>query len=589
MAGKRYEFWIFVAIIAVAIFFRFYQLDSLPDGRAGIPPGLWPDEAANGVDALKVLDGCQNAPGLASAQPRVGEISKCLTEFKIFYPANNGREGLFINIQALSIGLFGPEPWALRLVSAIFGTLTVLGLYLLVRHLYDWRTAAIASFFLSVSFWHVNFSRIGFRAIMLPFILVWAFYFLWRGLRNGHLKEFFIAGLIGGTGFYTYFSFRIVPLIALILFWNYWTHLKTHYSHSKYEQTRNRMLRGFALLMLTVTIMALPLLFYFYAHPEDFLKREGRPISVFAQEEPLKKLGLSVVKTLAMFNFAGDYNQRHNIPGLPQLSLPIGLLFAIGFLRELAHWLKRKPGLTAIALPGLRSRNCFGGVGVKAGHFSTVHTFLFSWFFIMLLPGFLSTEAPHALRTIGVIPVVMIFAAHGFRWVINFMLRYHRITDWHAFADKPIYKKESGLLLVLTVTIFLVSLGFLEYSRYFRKWGSDPGLNDAFAQRYVDIADYLKSTESNIPRYIFVNEGDVSVDGVPNNAQTIKFLTRTHSQQCSVDNNIYYFGSNDLRAMRFPGQFILIPLKDSPDLGNDLFWKLGLYPEKYNSFVVYRK
>lgn len=548
MVKKRFEIWIFIAMVIIAVFFRFYQLNS-------IPPGLWPDEAANGVDALKALDGCQNI-----------EISKCLTELRIFYPANNGREGLFINLQAVSIKLFGATPFALRVVSAIFGTLTVLGLYLLTRYLYDWRTAAIASFFLSISFWHVNFSRIGFRAIMLPFILVWAFYFLWRGLKSGHLKEFFIAGIIGGIGFYTYFSFRIAPLIALVLFWNYWSHLKTHYSHSKYEQTCNRMLRGFALLMLTAIIMALPLLFYFYTHPEDFLKREGQPISVFAQEEPLKELVLSVVKTLGMFNFAGDYNQRHNIPGWPQLSLLIGLLFAIGFLRELVHWLKRKPG-----------------------HFSTIHTFLFSWFFIMLLPGFLSTEAPHALRTIGVLPVVTIFAAHGFRWLINSILRYHHVTDRHAFADKLTYKKESRLLLVLTVGIFLVSLGFLEYSRYFRKWGLDPGLNNAFAQRYVDIANYLKVTKFDVPRYILVNEGDVFVDGVPNNAQTIKFLTRTHSQQCSVDNKIYYLGSNDLQAMRFSGQFILIPLKDDVSLRDELFWKFGLHSEKYDSFVIYKK
>ncbi len=535
---RKHEWVVLLSIIAIAVFFRFYQLDS-------IPPGLWPDEAANGVDALKALDE---------------------RDFRIFYPANNGREGLFINIQALSIGLFGPEPWALRLVSAIFGTLTVLGLYLLVRHMYDWRTAAIASFFLSVSFWHVNFSRIGFRAIMLPFILVWAFYFLWRGLRSGHLKEFFIAGLIGGIGFYTYFSFRIAPLIALVLFWNYWTHLKTHYSHSKYEQTRNQMLRGFALLILTVTIMALPLLFYFYTHPEDFLKREGRPISVFAQEKPLKELGLSIVKTLGMFNFTGDYNQRHNIPGWPELSLPIGILFAVGFLRELKHWLSR-----------------------KHSHFSTVHTFLFSWFFIMLLPGFLSTEAPHALRTIGAIPVVMIFAAHGFRWLVNLVFRYHHVTDPHAYADKPTYKKESGLILALTVTIFLTSLGFLEYSRYFRSWGSDPGINDAFAQRYVDIANYLNGNASAVSKYVLVNEGDVFVDGVPNNAQTIKFLTRTHSQQCSVDKKIYYLRNDELLAGQFPGQFILIPLKDNPNLRNELFWKFSLYPETHGPFTLYKR
>ncbi len=538
MTKFRLEILVFLAILTVAVFFRFYQLDTTP-------PGLWPDEAANGVDALKAIDN---------------------HHFSIFYPANNGREGLFINLQAVSIWLLGATPYALRVVSAIIGTLTVIGLYFLTKQIFNWRMGAVASFFLAISFWHVNFSRIGFRAIMLPFILVWAFYFLWRGLKTGHLKEFFIAGLIGGIGFYTYFSYRIAPLIALILFWNYWSYLKKDFDHSKYEQSKVQLLRGFALMMLTVIIIALPLLYYFYAHPGDFLKRDGRPISVFAQEQPLKELGLSIVKTLGMFNFYGDYNQRHNIPGWPELSIPIGVLFAIGFLRELGHWLSR-----------------------KHGHFSTTHTFLFSWFFVMLIPGFLSTEAPHALRTIGVVPVVMIFAAHGFWWIINLISRQHRLTDPHFNADKTIYKLEHQVVVGFTVFVFLTSLAFLEYSRYFETWAGDSGLKEAFTQSYVDMSYYLNNNQSAIGKYILVNEGDVLVDGVPNNAQTIKYLTRTHSEACSVTKNIYYLRSDELVSGRLPGNIIVIPLKDDMTLRNDLFWKFGLHPEKLNSFVVYKK
>lgn len=538
MWNKRKEFWVFIAIITIAVFFRFCQLDTAP-------PGLWPDEAANGVDALKAIDS---------------------GHYSIFYPANNGREGLFINIQAFSIKLFGATPFALRLVSAIFGTLTVIGLYLLTRQLFTWRLAAIASFFLAISFWHVNFSRIGFRAIMLPLILVWAFYFLWRGLKTGHFKEFFLAGLIGGVGFYTYFSFRIAPLIALILFANYWFYLKKDFAHSKYEESKTKLLRGFALMMLTVIIVALPLLYYFYTHPEDFLKREGRPISVFAQDESLKELFLSVAGTLGMFNFKGDGNMRHNIPGWPELSLPIGLLFAIGFLKELGHWLSR-----------------------KHGHFSTIHTFLFSWFFVMLLPGFLSTEAPHALRTIGVVPVVMIFAAQGFWWLVSLISRYHQATDVHFYTDKTTYGKESMLLVSLTIAIFLSSLVFVEYSRYFRTWANDPGNKEAFTQKYVDISQYLNQNASNTPKYILANEGDVLVDGVPNNAQTIKFLTRSHSQECSLKNNIYFLNLEELEKLKLPNNLILIPLKDGPDLREQLFWKFGLYPVKIDSFVIYKK
>ncbi|MBI2064933.1 MAG: glycosyltransferase family 39 protein [Candidatus Yanofskybacteria bacterium] len=432
LAKKREEWFILFLILTVAVFFRFYQLGSLP-------PGLWPDEAVNGVDALKALDATDFS---AEDGPTFG--------WRIFYPANNGREGLFINMQAISIWLFGATPFALRVVSAIIGTLTVFGLYLLAKQLFNRRVASVSAFFLAISFWHVNFSRIGFQAIMLPFIMVFAFYFLWRGLRNGRLGEFFMAGVLGGLGFYTYFSYRIVPLIAILLFINYWYYLKKDFSHKKYEYARNQLLRGFTIMALTVIITTLPIGLYFLGHIEDFLKHEGRPISVFAQEQPLKELATSVVNTLAMFNFVGDHNQRHNIPGSPQLVLPIGLLFAVGFLRELAHWLSR-----------------------KHGHFSPIHTFMFSWFLIMLIPGFLSTEAPHALRTIGVIPIVMIFAAQGFWWLMDNLARLHRITDPHAQFDIKTHRYEAGFLIGITIIISLAALGFLEFSRYFQNWATN--------------------------------------------------------------------------------------------------------------------
>jgi len=144
-------------ILALAFFFRFWQLDSTP-------PGLYPDEAIHGNNALESIE---------------------TGDYKVFYPENNGREGLFINLIALSFRIFGPHIWTIRLFSAIFGFLTVLGLYLLTKQLFiddkrGTKIALLAAFFLSISFWHVNFSRIGFRGIMVPFCLVWSFYFLFN-------------------------------------------------------------------------------------------------------------------------------------------------------------------------------------------------------------------------------------------------------------------------------------------------------------------------------------------------------------------------------------------------------------------------
>ena len=90
-----------VLILILTVFLRLYQLDTAP-------PGIWYDEAYNGIDALKALED---------------------SDYKIFYPENFGREGLYINALALSFKLFGVNSFALRFPSAVFGILTVLGFY----------------------------------------------------------------------------------------------------------------------------------------------------------------------------------------------------------------------------------------------------------------------------------------------------------------------------------------------------------------------------------------------------------------------------------------------------------------------------
>src|SRR3989338_7555579 len=134
-----------LGILILATFLRFWDLGSTP-------PGLYPDEAMNGNNATEAIDN---------------------SNFEVFYRDNNGREGLFINIQALSISIFGNKPWALRGVSGIFGVFTVLGIFLLSREMFRSRQnrdrlALLAAFFLFSSFWHINFSGCGMRAFIRP-------------------------------------------------------------------------------------------------------------------------------------------------------------------------------------------------------------------------------------------------------------------------------------------------------------------------------------------------------------------------------------------------------------------------------------
>jgi len=492
--NRRREILIVIGILLIASFFRFYQLDK-------IPPGLYPDEAMNGSNAL---------------------VANTTGNYQIFYPENYGREGLFINIQAFFIKFFGIHPWVLRSVSAIFGILTVLGLYLLARELFDWRIAAVSSFLLAISFWHVNFSRIGFRAIMLPFILVYAFYFLWRGLRQSHWSSFFWAGIFGGLGFYTYFSYRIAPLIVLIVFINYWLFLKKDFHHENYEHTRNRFLGGFSLFMITTFFIALPIGIYFLKNPDNFLQRSTQ--SVFVQDRPLVELGGSVVKTLGMFTFLGDYNPRHNISGAPILGWPIAILFAIGFLKELFHWVRR-----------------------KHGHFSPVHTLMFAWFFVMLLPGFLSTEAPHALRAVGVIPIVMIFAARGFMWLFSASESWEAITHpWESFRHNQF------LTPVLVALALMAALGFYEYNRYFNVWAPNQLTAAAFSANYVEIANQINAQPISKKKYVIVDAATaIEAYGLPISAETVMFLTDTVLPSTQRAKNLTYLTASQAIKYKF--------------------------------------
>ena len=314
---------------------------------------------------------------------------------------------------------------ALGIFSATIGILTVIGLYLLAKELFEWRLAVIASYLAAISFWHVNFSRMESTAIMVPFILVYVFYFLWKGLKHNHLPSFIMAGVFGGLGFYAHNSFYVAPLIAIVLFINYWWYLKRDFDHAKYEYAKTKLLQGFVLLALTAFVVALPVIINFWQHNEGFFS-----------PAPMSSVGgnvwnisvTSIVKTLGMFNFSSS----------PLLPWPIGVFFVVGFINELIHWLKR-----------------------KHGHFSTVHTFMFAWFFVMLLPGFLSATAPDALLTIGALPIVMIFTARGIWWFFDKLSLWYKANDPHSVH-------EAHAITALVLIVFLFSIGFMEYWRYFK-------------------------------------------------------------------------------------------------------------------------
>lgn len=493
-----------IVILGIAVFFRVWQLES-------IPPGLYPDEAINGNQAI--------------SEPR-----------KIFYPENNGREGLFINLIFLSFSIFSVSIWSIKIVAAIMGILTVLGIYLLTKELFvqcnearPRYIALLSSFFLATSFWHMNFSRIGFRGILVPFILVFSFYFLFRGFRTQKTSNFILAGIFFGLGFYTYISFRLTILLLFIVLLCWW------FISRKQDLSKKFIIHTSYFLILTF-IVALPIGIYFFQNPGDFISRTTE-VSIFAQQNPIKAFGESLGRHLAMFNFSGDFNWRHNFAGSPMLLWPIGILFLVGI--------------------GISIKKIVGAVRKKNYLLFTIHCLLLSWFFIMLLPGILTYEGiPHALRTIGVIPVVYIFTGLGGWWV------YEQL--------KKIIKNKK--LLISLCLLFLISVTYGQFCKYFLNWAKNPEVEGAFSKNYLAIGNYLNSLPPEIQKYVIVNQLGVPVpwpDGIPMPAQTVMFIERTKFNQPQST----YLLPEDLNQIKIKKKTVIIPMRYDQNLFNEFSQK----------------
>jgi 4-amino-4-deoxy-L-arabinose transferase-like glycosyltransferase len=454
------------------------------------PPGLWIDEAFNGTDALRALQ---------------------TGHFEVFYPANFGREGLFINLQAFSIFLFRdllhwsrwPEPWMLRVVSAVIGTLTLAAFYPFARRLLSARESLLALFFLATSFWHVIFSRVGFRVIAAPLFLCLSFYFLLKFAAR--LDERFrdalvfsaLAGVACGAGLHTYIGFRPMPALAVVVL----------YAAARRERPA-RIAWAMAAFALGFLVSAYPLWQYFVSHPGSFLKRAD-DIAVWNAPFPFKAFLYNCAETAQMFFLAGDGNWRHNLAMAPQLSFLLAPCVLAGLIR--------------LTLDLFRS-------GFRRNRAALI----FGLLFVTVLAPILGGEgAPHALRGLQMVVPLMITAGLGGAWIYRTLLR------------------SLGMRRAWCVAVVLLTLsGSVETYKYFWRYARSPKLIGFFSVPAVEAGYKLRTLPPETPKIVVVFRNAL-IDARPMmfvaDAWDEARLARLHVQ----------FTTDKAAAERVPGAIVL--------------------------------
>lgn len=188
MKNEKKHTRILILILFCAFILRIFQLGKVPISLHG-------DEVGVGFNAYSLLTA------------GVDEYGRRLPlDFRADIPPLN------FYLTAGLMALLGKTEVAIRLPSVIYGTVTVILVYYLVRRLFDQTTALLSSLFLAVSPWHVQVSRIAHEANLGVMLQVAGSLLFVEGMRKP--KKLLASALLFGLSLYAYHGPRLTtPLL----------------------------------------------------------------------------------------------------------------------------------------------------------------------------------------------------------------------------------------------------------------------------------------------------------------------------------------------------------------------------------------
>lgn len=350
------------AVCGVAVFFRLYKME---------PPGIWGDDAINGLLALDVLDGKITSPFQLVAHSL--SLFHALTNYAI----------------AAAFWALGPGPASLRVPGVLAGILAVPLVYATFSPLFGERVAAVAALFFASSAMQISHSKVLIQVVFGQCFLLLAMAALVRGLIGPHRWLTAVAGAPLALCFYTYHSAKLAPLIAttfvLAIMW-------------RPPAARRRLVLPIVGFVGVFVLCAIPAARSYLQQPDALTGRAGS-VSVLSELRGgnLEPLWDAVWRSLMVFHYQQGPVSYHwfGIGWDPAFNPLVGFLLVHGLAQSVRRCTQPR------------------------------HLLLLCWAVVGLLPGFLSTEAPRGYRVLlasvplyvwAALPVVQLAGAAG-RWL----------------------------------------------------------------------------------------------------------------------------------------------------------------------------
>ena len=444
---------------------------------SGSPPALYGDELTTVYDTYSVLK---------TGHDQLGDF------LPLTFKMSGGRPAGYVYFSIPFVSLFGPSAPGVRMLSIISGLGIVIVLYLLSRHWFDEKVAAITALFAALSPWDINLSRGGYEthfALFLSVLGIFTFIVarqepetsIFRSER-GFIKSKFqpwllvIFAICFSIAVHTYPTYKLtIPLILLVLIFT--------------SGNLRQYLQGKYLLPVIISALILLVGFSLVAVQSTTTGSDKRflAINIFGQQELQEKIvqkinGERAVSSMPVYllplfhnkyienslligegylsHFSldflfihGDRNPRHNMSLMGQLYLIEIVLLVIG--------------LAFIALSNRR-----------------LLILLLGWLLIAPLPAALMLE-PHALRSSLMLPPLIIFSATGLYVLVS-------------------HRKEKGMKFLLWTVVFIFFIQFTFFiNRIFFLTSNELSRFWSFPAKIA--AQYIMSNKDNFD-YVLVSD-----------------------------------------------------------------------------------
>jgi hypothetical protein len=173
--------------------------------------------------------------------------------------------GIFLQAIAFAMRGFGRNPFAVRLLAAVGGTLAIPSIYVLGRRLFGGRVALLAAIFLAFSHSHISFSRtIAVSYTQGTLIEPLMLYFLLSGLESKSSLRMAVAAILLSIHFSIYIDSVIFMAYSIAFVFVAWLIARP------VIKGRSRQLMVFA---MCTAIMILPQAYYAAKHWPEFTSR----------------------------------------------------------------------------------------------------------------------------------------------------------------------------------------------------------------------------------------------------------------------------------------------------------------------------